>query len=162
MPSMNPQNGSFYPTFNPTHKIPTTEQEWEDLKQVLEEVDVLVVPGGMGVRNPDLKREGGEVEFVRRMMMGDQFGIGEGKKGEFGVGGEDMEGKKGVIEGEKEKKEKKKKYLITVCTGAAVAAMAGVLDGRRATTNKRAWGEVVPLGKEGEVKWYVLSLPSAS
>jgi transcriptional regulator GlxA family with amidase domain len=31
------------------------------------------------------------------------------------------------------------KYLITVCTGAVLAARAGVLDGKRATTNKRAW-----------------------
>ncbi|KAJ5712754.1 class I glutamine amidotransferase-like protein [Penicillium malachiteum] len=31
------------------------------------------------------------------------------------------------------------KYLITVCTGSGLAARAGVLDGKRATTNKRAW-----------------------
>jgi len=31
------------------------------------------------------------------------------------------------------------KYLITVCTGSGLAARAGVLDGRKATTNKRAW-----------------------
>ncbi|KAM3566164.1 hypothetical protein ARSEF4850_000832 [Beauveria asiatica] len=36
----------------------------------------------------------------------------------------------------------KVRYLITVCTGAGVAAQAGVLDGRRATTNKWAWGSV--------------------
>lgn len=29
--------------------------------------------------------------------------------------------------------------LITVCTGADLAARAGVLDGKRATTNKMAW-----------------------
>ncbi|KAI1785749.1 class I glutamine amidotransferase-like protein [Ganoderma leucocontextum] len=33
----------------------------------------------------------------------------------------------------------KLKYLITVCNGASVAATAGVLDGKRATTNKAAW-----------------------
>ncbi|KAI1654091.1 class I glutamine amidotransferase-like protein [Daldinia decipiens] len=31
------------------------------------------------------------------------------------------------------------RYLLTVCTGSAVAARSGVLDGRRATSNKRAW-----------------------
>ena len=30
-------------------------------------------------------------------------------------------------------------YLITVCTGADIAARAGVLKGLRATTNKQAW-----------------------
>ncbi|KFZ11714.1 hypothetical protein V501_04587, partial [Pseudogymnoascus sp. VKM F-4519 (FW-2642)] len=33
----------------------------------------------------------------------------------------------------------KLKYMITVCTGSRLAARAGVLDGLRATTNKRAW-----------------------
>ena len=33
-------------------------------------------------------------------------------------------------------------YLLTVCTGAGLAASAGVLDGRRATANKRRWGQV--------------------
>ncbi|KAK0232819.1 class I glutamine amidotransferase-like protein [Armillaria fumosa] len=30
-------------------------------------------------------------------------------------------------------------YLITVCTGATLAARAGVLDGKNATTNKKSW-----------------------
>ncbi|KAK0634702.1 class I glutamine amidotransferase-like protein [Bombardia bombarda] len=45
----------------------------------------------------------------------------------------------------------KLRYLITVCTGAGVAARAGVLDGRRATTSKYAWGDITPLGNG--VKW---------
>jgi putative intracellular protease/amidase len=32
----------------------------------------------------------------------------------------------------------KLKYLVTVCTSATNAARAGVLDGKRATTNKRS------------------------
>ncbi len=31
------------------------------------------------------------------------------------------------------------RYLITVCTGATIAAKAGVLDGKNATTNKLSW-----------------------
>ncbi|KAJ6786984.1 hypothetical protein PWT90_04117 [Aphanocladium album] len=45
----------------------------------------------------------------------------------------------------------KVKYLITVCTGAGVAARAGVLDGKRATTNKASWSQITPLGKG--VQW---------
>ncbi|KAL1748057.1 class I glutamine amidotransferase-like protein [Schizophyllum fasciatum] len=36
------------------------------------------------------------------------------------------------------------RYVLTVCTGSWLAARAGVLDGRRATSNKRAWA-----GREG-------------
>lgn len=42
-------------------------------------------------------------------------------------------------------------YLLTVCTGSGLAARAGVLDGKRATTNKRAWGETTALGPR--VEW---------
>ena len=42
-------------------------------------------------------------------------------------------------------------YLLTVCTGAGVAARAGVLDGKYATTNKRAWESTTAL--RTEVKW---------
>ncbi|KAI1803912.1 class I glutamine amidotransferase-like protein [Daldinia bambusicola] len=31
------------------------------------------------------------------------------------------------------------RYLLTVCTGSAVVASSGILDERRATSNKRAW-----------------------
>ncbi|KAF9465575.1 DJ-1/PfpI family protein [Collybia nuda] len=42
-------------------------------------------------------------------------------------------------------------YLITVCTGAGIAARAGVLDGKRATTNKRQW--VPNIALRDEVTW---------
>ncbi|KFY25147.1 hypothetical protein V493_04811 [Pseudogymnoascus sp. VKM F-4281 (FW-2241)] len=45
----------------------------------------------------------------------------------------------------------KLRYLITVCTGAHLAARAGVLDGRKATTNKRAWADAPKYGPK--VKW---------
>ena len=31
------------------------------------------------------------------------------------------------------------KYLLSICTGSAMVAAAGILDGRKATTNKYAW-----------------------
>jgi transcriptional regulator GlxA family with amidase domain len=50
-------------------------------------------------------------------------------------------------------------YLITICTGAGIAARAGVLDGRKATTNKAAWNATVALGPNvnwvKEARWVV-------
>ncbi|KAI0744269.1 class I glutamine amidotransferase-like protein [Daedaleopsis nitida] len=43
------------------------------------------------------------------------------------------------------------KYVITVCTGADIAARAGVLDGKRATTNKARWRDVA--NASPAVKW---------
>lgn len=43
------------------------------------------------------------------------------------------------------------RYLLTVCTGAKLAAQAGVLDGLRATTNKMAWDETTAFGPR--VRW---------
>ncbi|KAH6622479.1 DJ-1/PfpI family protein [Boeremia exigua] len=42
-------------------------------------------------------------------------------------------------------------YLITICTGSGLAARAGVLDGKRATTNKLSWDATVALRQE--VDW---------
>lgn len=40
----------------------------------------------------------------------------------------------------------KVKLLMTVCTGAGIAASAGVLDGYMATTNKHAWSTMTAMG----------------
>jgi len=37
-------------------------------------------------------------------------------------------------------------YLLSVCTGAAALAKSGVLNGKRATTNKGAWSAVTAFG----------------
>lgn len=37
-------------------------------------------------------------------------------------------------------------YLLSVCTGAAILAKSGVLNGKRATTNKGAWAGVTAFG----------------
>ncbi|KAF3011280.1 hypothetical protein E8E13_011688 [Curvularia kusanoi] len=63
-----------------------------------EAIDVLIIPGGVGVRGEVTK----EIEFVKRMYPS-------------------------------------LKAVLSVCTGATILARAGVLDGKRATTNKRAY-----------------------
>ncbi|CCA71735.1 hypothetical protein PIIN_05670 [Serendipita indica DSM 11827] len=45
----------------------------------------------------------------------------------------------------------KLQYIVSVCTGAQVLAKAGILDGKRATTNKFSWAEMVRSGPN--VKW---------
>lgn len=42
-------------------------------------------------------------------------------------------------------------HVVTVCNGAALAARAGILDGKRATTNKAYWKECVASGPK--VNW---------
>lgn len=43
------------------------------------------------------------------------------------------------------------RWLLTVCTGSEILARTGLLDGRRATTNKRAFNEVK--AKHPKVEW---------
>lgn len=100
-PSMNPMNSSFFQSVVPTH---TVDNPPDDL-------DVLLVPGGLGTIAPDINST---VDYIRDVYPSLQ-------------------------------------YIITVCTGARLAARAGVLDGKRATTNKLSYNRVTPLGPE--VNW---------
>ena len=51
------------------------------------------------------------------------------------------------------------KYLFSICTGSDLFARAGVLDGEKATTNKRAWERVTPHGPKttwvAKARWVV-------
>ncbi|KAJ3050970.1 hypothetical protein HK097_008063 [Rhizophlyctis rosea] len=46
-------------------------------------------------------------------------------------------------------------YFLTVCTGSTIAAKAGVLNGKKATSNKAAWGYVTSdsVSPKGAVDW---------
>ncbi|KAL2828888.1 class I glutamine amidotransferase-like protein [Aspergillus cavernicola] len=78
------------------------------------EIDVLLVPGGKGVRCLDTKPITEAIKFIGEVYPS-------------------------------------LKYLITVCTGSALVARSGVLDGRRATTNKKVFREAK--GWRAEVEW---------
>lgn len=45
----------------------------------------------------------------------------------------------------------KLRYLVSVCTGVTIVAKTGVLDGRRATMNKRSWAWATAQGPN--VNW---------
>ncbi|KAH7304068.1 class I glutamine amidotransferase-like protein [Stachybotrys elegans] len=84
------QDGGFGQSIVPTHTFQNAPSN----------IDVLLVPGGLGTRNDANITP--VIEYLRTAYP-------------------------------------TLKYLLTVCTGSAVAARAGILDGKRATTNKRAW-----------------------
>ena len=96
-----PPGSSFSQSIQPTHTFADAPP-----------IDVLIVPGGFGVRVEENIRA--VVDYIRDIYPS-------------------------------------LKYLITVCTGSGLAARAGVLDGRKATTNKRAWERTTHL--RPQVEW---------
>ncbi|KAF7321787.1 DJ-1 protein-PfpI domain-containing protein [Mycena kentingensis (nom. inval.)] len=44
-------------------------------------------------------------------------------------------------------------YVLSVCTGSLILARIGVLDGHRATTNKRAFRSIAEETKERPIEW---------
>ncbi|KAH7160744.1 DJ-1/PfpI family protein [Dactylonectria macrodidyma] len=99
--AMNALNSSFFPQIQPTHTWATAPDD----------VDVLIIPGGLGTRSPYLTEL---IEYVKTTYP-------------------------------------KLQYLISICTGASIVAKAGVLDGRRATTNKASWASTI--ASSSEVEW---------
>ncbi|KAH8427120.1 DJ-1/PfpI family protein [Aspergillus melleus] len=98
--AMNAHNSTGFPEIIPTHTLDKAP-----------DMDVLIVPGGLGTRSPNMTRT---IEFIAETYP-------------------------------------KVKYLITICTGSRLAAQSGVLDGKRATTNKASWNNTVALGPK--VDW---------
>ncbi|KAJ5029521.1 class I glutamine amidotransferase-like protein [Bipolaris maydis] len=87
--AMNPLNSSVYPSITPTHTFETAP-----------DLDVLVIPGGPGWRNPTTLNA--TMEYVRKTTP-------------------------------------KVQQVLTICTGSALAARSGILNGKRATSNKSSW-----------------------
>ncbi|KAJ4352967.1 hypothetical protein N0V95_003760 [Ascochyta clinopodiicola] len=93
--SMNPFNSSVYPVLPPTHTFATAP-----------ELDVLIIAGGPGWRNPALNTT---LDYIARTAPN-------------------------------------VKQVLTICTGSALAARAGIMNGRKATTNKTSWPNAIKAG----------------
>lgn len=87
--TMNPKNSTMYQYILPTHTF----------KEPPTDLEVLLVPGGLGTRNSNISEA---IQYAREVYPS-------------------------------------LKYIMSICTGATILARAGILDGKRATTNKRAW-----------------------
>ncbi|KAL8297713.1 hypothetical protein RB597_007202 [Gaeumannomyces tritici] len=101
MSAMNPMNSTVYLTLPPTHTLTT----------VPEDLDVLIIPGGLGARSPLINATANYITATYPKLP----------------------------------------YLLTVCTGSVLAARAGILDGKHATTNKASWDANVVYGPR--VEW---------
>lgn len=98
----NKLGSQFMASVNPSHTFADPPND----------IDVLLVPGGPGVRNSTLSDP--VVAYIRKAYPN-------------------------------------VKQLVTICSGAGLAARAGVLDGKRATTGKAAWNSTTAMGPK--VNW---------
>jgi len=103
------QNSHFAPAIVPTHTFADAPKD----------LDMLLVPGGMGSRDDKFAKE---MEAVVAFLKG-----------------LDLSGQGSI------------KHVLTVCTGSEILARTGLLNGREATTNKRAFNEVK--AKHPGVNW---------
>lgn len=101
--SGNPTNSACEQRVVPTHTFDNVPS-----------LDVLIVPGGVGTRQPGIRSV---ADFVAKIYPSLQ-------------------------------------YLIAVCTGSGVVAMAGILDGKRATTNKNRFQVTAAYGPKVEWIWH--------
>ncbi|EAU86143.1 DJ-1/PfpI family protein [Coprinopsis cinerea okayama7 len=104
-------NTTFGQSLQPTHTLSSPPPDLE----------VLIVPGGIGTRAPDL---GAEVDFIRTIFPS-------------------------------------LRYLISICTGNVLVARAGLLDGKKATGNKKSWSWLTQQGNKthwvAKARWVVSS-----
>lgn len=116
MPSMNPQNSSVWPTLNPTHTFETAPDD----------LDVLIVPGGPGMRAPENLLKG-ELEFIR-----EQFG----KVKHFVTicTGSGLAARAGVLDGRR----------VSALTHHYMSTSPLITT--QVTTNKRSWPGIIPMG----------------
>lgn len=91
-------------TLQPTHTFETAP-----------ELDVLIIPGGMGCFDPEPAKVGKPDPAVVDPIV------------------------KFVLD-----RYPKLQYLLTVCTGAGIVSQSGLLDGKKATTFKGAWKVIPP------------------
>ena len=110
------QGSKFNQSIVPTHTFNTA----------LQDLEVLIIPDGLGNRSD--KNMKPVVDYLTKLQLG-------GSQNEPAAsGGEERESKRppgGDL-----------RWVLTVCTGSEILARTGALDGKRATTNKRAFKQV--------------------
>lgn len=115
--SLQEQQGSkFNQKIVPTHTFDNAPQD----------LDVLIIPGGLGNRSDENMKP--VVEYLTKLGLG-------GLRTDPATSGAEEQKPRTAPSGDL-------KWILTVCTGSEILARTGALNGRRATTNKRAFTQV--------------------